>query len=147
MGDRALIIVTESVEEGSGTMPEVSPTVYTHWGGESVPGTLRDLWTLMEGRRGDVQYTAARLVGLEQYGNLSLGMWNTEDVVRWAVQKIQHPNATGRARSGATSILEDYSHGDAGVILFEADTGKWKRFGGFYGNPAGDASAPAEEDA
>lgn len=121
MGDRALVVFTD----GS----EVSPTVYLHWSGGRVPALIDELKTVMTGREGDVQYSAARFIGICHAsidGNLSLGRWNTEEAICEAVKGLD--NVSGG--DSATSITE-YSHGDAGCVVVNVNDHSWKAYGGY----------------
>jgi len=116
MGDRALIIFKQGnkIAETS-----YSPVVYLHWGGSDVPELLRKTRTLMESRGPDLDYTAARFVGIcneSMKGNLSLGLWSL-------------PVGFG---SWSKKKKEDYSHGDAGIVVVDVDTWKFKQFGAYY---------------
>jgi hypothetical protein len=76
MGDRALIIFTDG--------ENVSPTVCLHWGASRVPDWLRKHGELMKSRGADVEYAAARFIGIAHThidGNLSLGCWSTEESI------------------------------------------------------------------
>lgn len=116
MGDRAVIHFVDARDE-------VSPGVYLHWGGSDVPALLRATFDLMATRRGDMQYTAARFVGVVHAGdkpgtNLSLGLWNAPD---GGLASIRH---------------SDYSHGDAGVFIVHLDAYGWSiEMHGGYGFP------------
>jgi hypothetical protein len=99
MGNRALVVF----EDGG---KEFSPVVYLHWHGDRAIEWLEILAGLMDTRRGDVAYSAARFVGIAHErvpGNLSLGIWNAPtDCASW-----------GAAEWG------DYSHGDEGLFLVD----------------------------
>jgi hypothetical protein len=120
MGDRALIVVTDG--------ERVSPVVYLHWGGASVPEMIEQLRLLMASRGADVDYAAARLVGIAHEtmpGPLSLGMWNAtprlEEAVRFQCKGTNMAN-----------VLEAESHGDAGFIIVRADDEySWQAFRGY----------------
>jgi hypothetical protein len=120
MGDRALIVVTDG--------ERVSPVIYLHWGGASVPGLIAQLAKLMKSRGSDVDYAAARLVGLAHEmipGPLSLGMWNATEALERAVQL--HCEGIDQ-----TSHLDQESHGDAGFIVVRADQQfSWQSFRGY----------------
>ena len=106
MGNRAIVVF----KNGS----EVSPRVYLHWGGSQVPQVLARWWELMEGRRGDESYGAARFIGLchETFsGNMSLGVFSGE-------------------RELNSCDWNDESPGDAGVFLVDTNTGEVERFDG-----------------
>lgn len=113
MGDRVLLQVVKKSPE------EFSPVIYCHWlGGCGAIDAVTRLKARMEGRSGDVPYATARLVQEvinNDNGNLSFGVWNAEKVL----------------------TAED-SHGDAGVILVNADTFEMTFLGGYL--PHGDGS-------
>jgi hypothetical protein len=114
MGDRALVVFTDG--------KDVSPTTYLHWSGDAVPELLKEHHAVMQGRLGDVSYATARFIGIchtHIEGNLSLGCWNTSAEHRAAI--IDRNKAK----------LADYSHGDAGVIVVDCNTGKWSAYGGY----------------
>src|ERR1051326_2984584 len=110
MGDRALIIFTDG--------EAVSPVIYLHWAGSRVPDLLHRHKDLMASRGADVQYAAARFVGIvhatmpEQ--NLSLGIWNADCNTRYAVL------------ADAADKLADLSHGDAGFVVVDVRDYSWK---------------------
>lgn len=124
MGDRALI----HFHDGK----EMSPCIYLHWGGESVPALLAKTRERMDSRGGDVSYTTARCVGIaheESDGNLSLGVWNGPDQdyakARAAMVKYE-PYEWDKTRKHFP-----YSHGDAGVFLVDCRTWDVETFGGY----------------
>lgn len=109
MGDRALVVFVSKKDS------EVSPVIYTHWGGDSTPIRLVECFELMKGCRDDLAYVAARYVGLlhaSTGGNTGMGMWNA-------------PTGTFDEIL-ATLSSGDYSHGDAGVFLVHIDEPTWK---------------------
>jgi hypothetical protein len=120
MGDRALIVVTDG--------ERVSPVVYLHWGGASVPEMIEQLRLLMASRGADVDYAAARLVGIAHEtmpGPLSLGMWNAPE----SLQRHVRDQVAGTDRS---YFLDQESHGDAGFIIVRADDEySWQAFRGY----------------
>ena len=120
MGDRALIVVTDG--------DRVSPVIYLHWGGHSVPTLIEQLALLMKPRGADVDYAAARLVGLAHEmipGPLSLGMWNATPHLEEAVRF--HCKGMDMAK-----MLDAESHGDAGFIVVRADQDyDWQSFRGY----------------
>lgn len=72
MGDRAIVVFHDDAAN-------YSPAIYLHWHGGYVLAWVRATNTLMEGRPNDVDYTAARFVGIAHTaipGNLSLGIHN-----------------------------------------------------------------------
>ncbi len=102
MGDRAVIHFHNRVE--------VSPAIYLHWGGRDVKKLIGKVRHLMRGRGCDVQYTAARFVGIchETYSdqNTGLGMFNA-------------PNGKDFEEVKSQILDTEYSHGDAGVFLVD----------------------------
>lgn len=108
MGDRVLVIFKHN--DGSHT-----PAVYGHWCGHDMPELLVDAFRAGELRPGDAGYSAARLCG-------------------WLCKT--HPGCTGVGLINAPNNLEaetlkEFSHGDAGVLVVDADTGKVETFGGY----------------
>jgi hypothetical protein len=106
MGDRVLFQVVKG--------KDFSPVVYCHWSGDEVPYICKRLLNRMEGREGDLHYTAARLVQEcinNDESNLSFGIWNTDQV-----------------------LTEADSHGDGGVILVDVsgDTMRFRCLGGYW---------------
>lgn len=111
MGNRACVIFYDS--------DRISPTVYLHWEGGSVPAWLDQLKHLMDGRFGDAAYAAARFVGIcHQHidGNLSLGVWS---------------NTLSRANILDSSYLENESPGNAGIVVVDTNDFTWKAYGGY----------------
>lgn len=114
MGDRALIIFKNE--------HTVSPTAYLHWAGCAVPGYIAQLSHLMAQRRNDVSYAAARFIGIvhaHDPGPLSLGVFETPDEVRRAVLDDD------------ADVIDDYSHGDAGVVIVDTADFSYKAYGGY----------------
>ena len=115
MGDRALVIFTDG--------EKVSPVIYLHWAGSRVPDLLHRHKDLMASRGADVQYAAARFVGIvhstmpEQ--NLSLGIWNADRNTRNAVL------------AGDSDALAAMSHGDAGLVVVDVRSYSWTAWGGY----------------
>jgi hypothetical protein len=131
MGDRALVIFEDA--------DEVSPVVYLHWSGSRVPALLEQLKERMRGREGDVSYAAARFVGLCHEalpGNLSLGVWNIPVDTLVAVKSR---GLDGRA----DKELAGYSHGDAGVVVVNANDFTWQAYGGYLADRRGAADPNA----
>jgi hypothetical protein len=96
----------------------VSPTVYLHWHGDTVPAWLDRLKTLMEGRFGDASYAAARFVGICHTnidGNLSLGLLSND---------LSLSDILDRGR------MEGESPGNAGMVVVDTSDFTWKAFGG-----------------
>jgi hypothetical protein len=115
MGDRALIIFTDG--------KDVSPVIYLHWFGSKVPALLEQHGALMASRGADVQYAAARFVGIVHATmpdqNLSLGMWNVE------------ANTMNAVLSTDADELAEISHGDAGFVIVDVNDYSWKAYGGY----------------
>ena len=115
MGDRALVIFTDG--------KDVSPVIYLHWHGSSAPGLLMQHRQLMASRGADLQYAAARFVGIVHATmpdqNLSLGMWNADVATREAVLGAD------------AEALDRLSPGDAGVIVVDVARYEWEAFGGY----------------
>lgn len=132
MGDRALVVFTDG--------REVSPTVYLHWDGREVPAWLEEHKRLMASRGADVRYAAARFIGLSHSnipGNLSLGCWNNDDRFCAAVRE--------RDSEVARAVLENASHGDAGVIVVDVRSYTWKAYGGYLESDHSDFAEAVEE--
>lgn len=136
MGDRALVVFTDG--------EEVSPVIYAHWAGDAIPELLATHRDLMKDRRGDVSYAAARFCGLLHEhvpGNLSVGLFTTPPVEQQAVTILANPypewwtkeqmEASDKAYS---RILEEYSHGDAGLIVVNVKSYTWRAYGGYLQN-------------
>jgi hypothetical protein len=124
MGDRALVVFYDQ--------QQVSPAVYLHWNGGSVPDMLADLAVYMKGRYGDAEYAAARFTGLCHNlidGNLSLGIWSNE------MKKDDLTNI---------GLLRDMSPGDAGVVIVNTDDFTWKAYGGYLAEYQRSSAASAQ---
>ena len=116
MGDRACVLFFD--------LTTVSPAVYLHWHGRSVPAWLDDLAGLMAARRLDATYAAARFVGLchaRMPGNLSLGIAST-------------PLTLADLRGG--DRLSALSPGDAGVVVVDTADFAWRAYAGYLVNHA-----------
>lgn len=103
MGD---IVLMQVVGQG-----KFSPVIYGHWCGEQAPEIVKRLQKRMSERKGDVDYIAARLVQEAingRSGDTGFGIWNAEKVLTAAD-----------------------SHGDAGVVLINADTLEPTYIGGY----------------
>lgn len=113
MDDRVLLQVIK--RDG---IPEYSPTIYCHWlGGQAVEAVKR-LAVRMADRRGDVSYIAARL--LQELVN------NDNGDTGFGLMLADKP------------LTAEDSHGDAGVILVDANTFEMTFLGGYL--PHGDGS-------
>lgn len=126
MGDRVLVIFHDK--------QEVSPVVYLHWGAEGTPALLKKHAEFMKDRKGDVQYGAARFVGLAhaEVPNLAtgIGIWNLEEGQRDAVMAVTDEEFGGY-KPTAEKLVADMSHGDGGVVLVNVDDFSWKAYGGY----------------
>lgn len=115
MGDRVLFLVKDK--------HEVSPVIYGHWCGEYALSYVEQLRELMNGRD-DMQYAAARLVGIIHSevpnDNTGLGIWNTSPKLQKAVLE------------GDETVIGNASHGDAGVVIIDADDNYSCKFYGGY---------------
>jgi hypothetical protein len=93
------------------TTGKFGPVVYCHWSGDQAPKIVERLRKRMADRMGDLDYWSARLVQEtigDSKGSTSFGIWN------------------------ADAILEaDDSHGDAGVVVIDCDTGYVVCAGGY----------------
>lgn len=113
MGDR---VIMQIVQRNRLTGDTFGPMVYGHWAGHSTPKIVEALAAKMQDRLGDVAYQSARLVqmilddggSLMQRDNCGIGIYNADAVA-----------------------TEDDSHGDAGVVLIDADTFKCECLGGY----------------
>jgi hypothetical protein len=118
MGNRTCIIFFDR--------NRVSPTVYLHWHGESVPGWLSQLKDLMSGRFGDASYAAARFVGIchaNINGNLSLGLSSND----FSLADVLNEDR-----------MEAASPGNAGMVVVDTRDFTWKAYGGYLaGNDRG----------
>ena len=90
MGNRAFVIFYDSTR--------ISPTMYVHWHGESIPAWLEQLKHRMKGRFDDAEYAAARFIGIchtQIDGNLSLGVLSN----RWTLAEIHDEQLYGSRES------------------------------------------------
>jgi hypothetical protein len=111
MGNRACVIFFDR--------NRVSPTVYLHWHGSSVPAFLDQLKVRMHGRFSDADYAAARFVGICHAsidGNLSLGISS---------------NSFSQADIRERGIMDAHSPGNAGMVVVDTSDFSWKAFGGY----------------
>lgn len=105
MGDRVLMQVFSSKTN------QFSPVLYCHWSGESTPNNVKALKRRMADRMGDVDYWAARMVQSMMgalNGSTGFGIWNSSHLL----------------------TAED-SHGDAGCVVIDCETGDVGCFGGY----------------
>jgi hypothetical protein len=115
MGDRASILFYDD--------RVISPTVYLHWHGQSVPDWLDLLKVRMTGRTGDASYATARFVGIchERIdGNLSLGIQSNV----FTHVDLKHP-----------PTMEAASPGNAGFVVVDTRDFTWRAYGGYLANP------------
>jgi hypothetical protein len=111
MGNRACIIFFDR--------NCVSPTVYLHWHGDTVPAWLNQLKDRMNGRFSDASYAAARSVGICHAnidGNLSLGLSS---------------NDLSQADVCSQDRMESESPGNAGMVVVDTSDFTWKAYGGY----------------
>ena len=114
MGDRALIIFKDGTE--------ISPTVYLHWAGASVPDYIADLAARAHPQGLSPDYAAARLIGIaheDNPGTLSLGVMQTPPEMEAAIQ------------NGKVEDIASFSHGDAGVVIVDVNDFTWQAYGGY----------------
>lgn len=114
MGNRASVVFFDGTT--------VSPTIYLHWHGDSVPDWIAELAELMKGRYGDASYAAARFVGIcHKYipGNLSLGLLSGG----YSHQEVLNPRFMAAA-----------SPGNAGMVVVDTNDFSWRAFGGYLSN-------------
>lgn len=111
MGDRAVIIFHDKGRQ------RYSPTIYLHWAGHRVGELVAKLKERMADRLNDVDYAAARFVGLAHEsieGALSLGIWDKPTDFE-----------------DEPEYLTAFSHGDAGTFLVDVSTWDVRTFGGY----------------
>lgn len=103
MGDRVLMQIVSEAENG--------PVVYGHWCGHEAPNIIKRFVGRMGGRKGDVSYLTARLLqeamGDDQ-GDTGFGVFNSEQ-----------------------RLAADDTHGDAGIVLIDAQTLECECLGGY----------------
>lgn len=107
MGDRVIVVC----KEGS----IYSPGVYLHDGGSQVKDLLIKAAPYM--RRGDCSYAVARFCGAchEELNSDVLGMGVLN----------------GPTKEDVKNNFENYSQGDAGVVIIDVEHGKVKAFEGY----------------
>lgn len=102
MGDRALIVF-HAKDRGH------SPVLYQHWGGHGIAGLLQEACSFMADRPGDLDYIAARTVGIAHSHSprsTGIGIFNSPE-------KLED------------CTVKDFSHGDAGVFLVDVSKAEW----------------------
>ena len=108
MGDRAIIIFK--------TKDEVGAQVYLHHEGSLVKEYLKKLAILMKNRRGDVEYSTARFIGLvcadSPEASTGIGVSSLSDKMVKEVLKGGSPNS---------------EYLDNGVFIVDANTFKLKQ--------------------
>ena len=117
MGDRVCVIFFDATY--------VSPTVYLHWHGDSVPAWLDELKTRMTGRYSDAHYAAARFVGICHEhigGNLSLGI---------SSNRLTHAELRDPIR------MHQESPGNAGIVIVDTSDFRWHAYGGYLADHDG----------
>lgn len=118
MGDRACVIFFDDTG--------VSPTVYLHWHGSTVPVWLDHLKSRMATRYGDAAYAAARFVGIchgSISGNLSLGISSNDFSLADLLSKDR---------------MDEASPGNAGIVVVDTSDFRWKAYGGYLAGIHGD---------
>ena len=126
MGDRALIIF----KDGTG----ISPTVYLHWAGASVPDYIIDLAARAHPQGLSADYAAARFIGIaheDNAGTLSLGVMQTPPEMEAAIQ------------NGKAEDIASFSHGDAGVVIVDVKSFTWEAYGGYLADDYDDEDEEA----
>ena len=111
MGNRACVVFFDD--------RLVSPTVYLHWCGNQVPAWLEELKELMQERKQDAWYAAARFVGIchsKIPGNLSLGVSSN----RLSLEQVRNK-----------SDIRPLSPGDAGLVVVDTRDFTWEAHGGY----------------
>lgn len=122
MGDRGVVVIKDRACYSSG--------IYVHYHGSALASMLEDAISSM--RKDDAQYSAARLCGEFHNnidGNTGLG--------------ILRPPTKDEVEDG----FRGYSHGDAGVVVYDCSTGEVSCYGGYlerdYPNPIQMAVPPS----
>jgi hypothetical protein len=111
MGNRACIVFFDGAC--------VSPTVYLHWHGDTVPTWLEALRDRMRERFSDATYAVARFVGIchtNIEGNLSLGVSSNN----FSLEDVKLPER-----------MEQESPGNAGIVVVDTSNFTWKAYGGY----------------
>jgi len=106
MGDRSIVIIKNGSRMADCAM-------YTHWNGEDTLTWLRE--AIPNFAKGDENYSMARLIGYfsaKIKGPYGLGV-------------IENPPSLDRI------TLLGYSHGGAGVIVYDCETGEITACGGY----------------
>jgi len=110
---------------------QVSPGVYLHGAGSSVPALLEKHKQLMGTRSGDLFCAAARFVGVcheHMEGNQRLGIWNTPEAVKEAIVSDR-----------ADSVVGEYTYGYSGVVVVNVRDFSWRAYGGHVAHGLGGA--------
>ena len=113
MGNRATIFV----KDRNGYAPA---GVYLHWSGREALDWLKEAVPRM--RKGDSHYSAARLCGechVRLPGNLSLGLLKAPE-------------------DDEELLAEDFSPGDAGILVYNCETGETRLLDGYLAKQHGD---------
>lgn len=104
MGDRVVVQVVDDREIAGAAL-------YLHWGGQEIIEELRAAVPLM--RKDDSSYSAARLIG------------------HACAQRPNQNTGVGVLPACSTPPVEDDSHGDAGVIVYDCSSGVARAYGGY----------------
>lgn len=152
MGDRALVVFV-SVDAFGNKGIRVSPTAYLHNYGEDVPEFIAKLKALMFPRRAnDESYALARFIGIVHSTMpddcYSLGCFETKPHVKKAIEQLFTDDTLTSIRAKVMDydlpkpkqvykqllpyeIMEEYSHGDAGVVVVDTRDYSWRAYGGY----------------
>lgn len=112
MGDRVLVVFTDN----SG---DISPAIYSHWGGHSMPADIVAAGERGILRQNDIPYAAARLCGHlheQRVSTTGLGLYPPPADL-------------------TDETLKAFSQGDAGVIVANVDDGSLRYVGGYLARP------------
>lgn len=139
MGDQALVIFTNGVI--------VSPAVYLHWDGQSVPEALKQAEAIMAGkscgysppRADDPSYSCARFAGVCTQaicGNMSVGLrMLSDDVADAIIDLIQRPDTnegwTNAVRNVGKMADDLCLHAGLVVVDVRRIDWVWLAFGGY----------------
>lgn len=113
MGDRVVVVVTDG--------NEIAPAIYAHWLGSEAPAILVKAGEAGLIRKDDESYAAARVCGAfheASPGHTGVGLLDAPADL-------------------SDETLEEFSHGDAGVIVLNVSDGSLRYVGGYgEGRPA-----------
>jgi hypothetical protein len=108
MGDRCLVVFTDDTGD-------ISPAIYSHWAGHDMPALLAEAGERGILREGDASYAAARFCGHLH-----------EQSVRTTGLGLLPP-----PENLSDDVLQEYSHGDAGIAIVNVDTGSVRYAAGY----------------